>query len=236
MGPARRAAALASGRRLAHGSSGFRDRTVRGVAAHRRLERAGFAPRRSRAPSSPGVPTVMSEPTEPTYDAATIALHWLTAALAIALWVIGQTADWAPRGPLRTGYWSVHVVFGFLLAIVLAIRIVWRGAGGGRRLAGVGAPMLRFLATATHHALYALLLIVVALGIVNAFLRGYNLFDLFHLPQLGDPALRRPVTGWHGLAANILLGLASFHAAAALLHHYVMRDGVLRRMAPALRR
>jgi cytochrome b561 len=44
--------------------------------------------------------------------------------------------------------------------------------------------------------------------------------------------MRRPITQWHGLAANILLGLALFHAAAALVHHYLWRDGVLGRMLP----
>jgi len=36
-----------------------------------------------------------------------------------------------------------------------------------------------------------------------------------------------------GLAANVLLGLALFHAAAALVHHYFWQDGVLGRMLPA---
>ncbi len=36
------------------------------------------------------------------YDRITIALHWSTAALVAVLWVIGQTADWIPDGPLNT--------------------------------------------------------------------------------------------------------------------------------------
>ena len=165
------------------------------------------------------------------YDRTTIVLHWLTAGLVVALWIIGQTADWLPRGALQTGYWSLHVAFGFVLALALAWRISWRGTGG-RRLPAAEAGVLHLLAEATHYALYALLLVVVALGIVNAFVRGYNLFGLFHLPQLGHPALRRPVTHWHGLAANVLLGLAVAHAAAALLHYYGFKDGVLQRMLP----
>jgi hypothetical protein len=54
------------------------------------------------------------------YDRATIVLHWLTAALVVVLWIIGQTADWTPRGPIQTAYWSIHVVLGFVLAIALA--------------------------------------------------------------------------------------------------------------------
>jgi len=85
----------------------------------------------------------------------------------------------------------------------------------------------------THCLLYGLLVAVAASGIVNAFVRGYNMFDLFSLPQLGNLDWRGPITYWHGLAANVLLGLALFHAAAALVHHYFWQDGVLGRMLPA---
>ena len=167
-----------------------------------------------------------------TYDRTTIVLHWVTAVSVILLWIIGQTADWIPDGPVNTAYWSVHVVLGFVLAAVLAWRIVWRGTAG-RRLPAADAGALHVFAKATHYLLYALLLVVVGLGVVNAFVRGYNLFDIVSLPQLGDRALRRPITHWHGLAANILLGLALFHAAAALVHNYLWKDGVLGRMVPA---
>jgi cytochrome b561 len=166
-----------------------------------------------------------------TYDPVTIRLHWITVILVAALWVGGETADWFPRGPLRNGYWSAHVALGFALALLLIGRLIWRGTGG-RRLPASDTGILHVIAEAMHYALYILLLAVITLGIVNAFVRGYNLFGIVSLPQLGDRALRRPITEWHGLAANILLGLACMHAAAALGHHYVLKDGVLRRMLP----
>ena len=174
----------------------------------------------------------MAEQTSGHYDRTTIALHWATATLAVLLWIIGQTADWIPDGPVNNAYWSVHVVLGFGLAIVLLWRVLWRGFGG-RRLPAADIGMLHVFAKATHHLLYVLLLAAVVLGVINAFVRGYNLFSLISLPQIGDRALRRPITQWHGLAANILLGLALFHAAAALVHHYVWRDGLLGRMLPS---
>jgi cytochrome b561 len=175
-----------------------------------------------------------ANPMTPTYDRLTIWLHWATVALVVALWIVGQTGDWLPRGPLQTNYWSMHIVFGFTLAVVLAWRAVWR-LTGGRRLPPVGPPLLQALAKTVHYLLYALMAAVVVLGIVNAFVRGYNLFDLTHLPQIGDRALRRPITDWHGLLANILLALAALHALAALAHRAVLRDGVLRRMMPWLK-
>ncbi len=165
------------------------------------------------------------------YDRTTIALHWITAASVILLWISGQTADWFPDGTVNTDYWSLHVLLGFALAGVVAWRVVWRSSGG-RRLPAADAGPLHALAKATHYLLYVLLFTVVALGVVNAFVRGYNLFDVTSLPQIGDLAWRRPITQWHGLAANIMLGLAAFHASAALAHHYLWRDGVLARMVP----
>ncbi len=165
------------------------------------------------------------------YDRTTIALHWVTAVSVILLWISGQTADWFPDGPVNTDYWSLHVVLGFALAGVIPWRVAWRGSGG-RRLPAADAGPLHALAKATHYLLYAMLITVAALGVVNAFVRGYTLFDVTSLPQIGNLAWRRPITQWHGLAANIMLGLVAFHASAALAHHYLWRDGVLARMVP----
>ncbi len=163
------------------------------------------------------------------YDQTTIRLHWATAILVVTLWIIGQTASWLPRGALRLDYWSIHVVLGFVLALLLIGRLVWRSSGG-RRLPPSEKGLLHFIAEATHVLLYLLLVIVVGLGVINAFVRGYSLFGWVSLPQIGERTLGRPLTGLHGLSSNILLGLALLHALAALGHHYVLRDGVLRRM------
>ena len=168
------------------------------------------------------------------YDAATISLHWITALLVVVLWVIGRTAGSLPRGAFRGGYWSTHVVLGFALAALFLVRIGWRSTAG-RGLPAADAGIVHVLAKASHYGLYLLLLVVLVLGVANAFVRGFHLYGLFSLPQLGDPESRKPITHWHGLVANILLGLAAFHALAALVHHFLLRDGVFRRMMPGPR-
>jgi cytochrome b561 len=40
----------------------------------------------------------------------------------------------------------------------------------------------------------------------------------------------------HEVLANLLLVAIGLHVAAALWHHFVLRDGALARMLPALRR
>jgi cytochrome b561 len=74
------------------------------------------------------------------------------------------------------------------------------------------------------------------LGIAFALLRGDSVFNLFALGPLPlDKSVKDTVGDLHGLIANIILILAGLHSAAALFHHFVRRDGVLRRMIPALR-
>ncbi|MGU3282483.1 cytochrome b [Methylobacterium mesophilicum] len=165
------------------------------------------------------------------YDGGTIALHWLTAVLVLGLWLVGTfLEDLVPKGALRSGIWSAHFDLGFVLTGLVVAFLAWRQAGG--RVLPVEDPgPLHRLAKATHAALYVLLLAIVGLGIANAFVRGVSLGPI-NLPQVGDPEWRRPLTHWHGLAANVLMALTLFHAVAALVHHYLWHDAVLLRILP----
>jgi cytochrome b561 len=89
-------------------------------------------------------------------------------------------------------------------------------------------------AVATHRLLDLLLLIMIALGITNVFAHGFPLFNLWHFPKCGGDEFMRSVNAWYGLIANITITVTLFHSAAALFHHHVIQDGVLRRMWPTL--
>jgi cytochrome b561 len=165
------------------------------------------------------------------YDRRTIRLHWLTAFLVAALWILGQTIDWFPRGTPRGSARSTHIVLGALLAVVVVYRIWWRSTAG-RRLPPADEGFLRLLSIAAHRALYVLLCVTVALGIANAWVRGDAVFGLFRIPSFapGDKALRGTIENLHQLSANVLLGLAGLHALAGLAHYFVWKDRVLQRM------
>ena len=163
----------------------------------------------------------------------TIALHWTTALLVGLLWLVGQTIDFAPSGPLRTDYRSVHILLGVMLIGVFIARLIWR-MRRGRSMPGAGNALMEFVARLTHWALYLLILVALTLGLANVWVRGDVIFNLFTVPPF-DPAnkaLRHLIGDWHALAANAILILAGVHAAAALFHHLILRDGVLRRMLP----
>jgi cytochrome b561 len=169
------------------------------------------------------------------YDRRTIALHWASAALVLLAWGMAQIIDDFPRGPLRIDARSVHFVFGLSLAVVLCLRIAHRAASG-RRLPAADAGFLHVVAKAVHYALYVLMIAQVLLGISWALLRGDSVFNLFAVGPLPlDKSVKDNVGDLHGTIATIILIVAGLHAAAGLFHHYVWRDGTLRRMIPGLR-
>lgn len=169
------------------------------------------------------------------YDGRTIALHWITAVLIAEQWIGARLTD-DFSGTAHLFMRSGHITLGVVLACVLIARIAWRRAGGHRPGTN-DPPLFEALARITHWALYALMTAVVALGLVMVAASGANWFGLIHLPGFapGDRALRHLLKGWHETVANTILVVAGLHVAAALFHHYVWRDGVLRRMLPSWR-
>jgi cytochrome b561 len=168
------------------------------------------------------------------YDATTIRLHWATAALVVLLWSVAQIIDWFPIGPARWNVRSLHMLLGLALGVVLVWRLWWRATRGQRLQPTSGAGNVA--RRAVHAALYALLATVLVLGVANVWVRGDHVFGWFKVPALvvSGLDLRHTVGDLHRVAATTVLALAGLHAAAALVHHFVLRDGILARMLPRL--
>jgi cytochrome b561 len=172
------------------------------------------------------------------YGAIPQVMHWITVALVILAWFLGQFDDIFPKGPARAAALFVHISAGLSVAGLVVLRLCWR-------LADVPPPLERTVlgawldhtARLAHYALYALLIAVPLSGIALQFVRG-DALPLFGLAEIASPlggadrALRRTVKEVHEVAANALIILAMLHAAAALMHHWLLRDRTLVRMLP----
>jgi cytochrome b561 len=90
------------------------------------------------------------------------------------------------------------------------------------------------IAKAVHWGLYVLLASMVVVGMALTWTRGDSIFNLFTLPAFdpGNRALADQVQEVHAAIGWIIVAIAGLHAAAALFHRYVRRDGVLGRMLP----
>lgn len=171
----------------------------------------------------------------PGYGAIAKTLHWLIVALLISQYALGWIMPHVRRNTLPVGLIFWHVSIGMLILVVLALRLVWRLARPVP-LPG-GMPLWQhWAARVSHELLYAALLLQLMLGWANASARGWkvDIFGAAPMPWIV------PAASSFGMAAGdihddfafVLLGLITLHVAAALYHHVVLRDNVLRRMLP----
>jgi cytochrome b561 len=124
--------------------------------------------------------------------------------------------------------WCGELVFAFLV-----VRVGMRMASPPPTPAEMPLWM-EALSQLVQLALYALLYAQPILGWALTNAQGYSVqlpFGL-DLPQLiaADPGWAADFLAWHAAAAWMLAGLIALHVAAALFHHYVRRDDVLRAM------
>lgn len=174
------------------------------------------------------------------YDRVTMALHWATAILVIGQFASAHIWQLFERGtPLRLGLISTHIACGILLAAVIIARICWRLMNRGQLPRAVSG-LQHLAASSVHFLLYGMLICQVALGFTLAWAVNLPLsfFGLFTIPPLLTiaPDVRQTIATLHNGVAWAIIAVAGIHAAAALLHHYVLRDHVLLRMIPQRRR
>jgi cytochrome b561 len=169
-----------------------------------------------------------------TYTAAARVFHWLTAAMVLALIPIGLVMNHIENEALAGFLYDTHRSLGAVLIPVVALRLVWRLTHTPPPLPADLPLLQKFAASATHFALYVLLIVQPMLGWIatSAYRAPITVFWLFPLPPIWpeNRALSEQLFRVHwlvGLAMALLIGM---HIAAALYHQFIRRDGLLLRM------
>ena len=164
-----------------------------------------------------------------------ITMHWLMLALLAAVYACIELREFYPRGSdIREALKTWHFMLGLSVFVLVWFRLAARALPprGPVPRTSSGA-----LAAAGHLALYVLMVAMPVLGwlLLSAEGKAVPFFGLTLPPLTGpDEAVAGRIEGLHttlGAAGYWLIGL---HAMAALFHHYVLRDGALRRMLPGL--
>ncbi len=170
------------------------------------------------------------------YGAVAQLAHWLVFLLVAALFGIAWYMTGLPLGPEKIRIYNLHKSIGALVLLLMALRLLWRQVSPSPRLPEGMADWERAAAHASHALLYGLLLAQPMIGIVHSWSANFPVvvFGLFTLPNLTSPSesLKNSSGALHYWNGWVLLALIALHAAAALRHHFVLRDDVLRRMLP----
>ncbi|MGV3512787.1 MAG: cytochrome b [Novosphingobium sp.] len=166
------------------------------------------------------------------YNAVARTFHALIAALVIFNLVTGIFGEamehiWQP--------FPAHKATGILILLLSLGRLGWRLTWTMPEWPSAMSKLQRSVARVTHIALYALMLIVPMTGWIFSSAGKYplSIYGLFDWPKLAvakGSALAEAAHEGHEVLGFLMAGLFVLHIAAALHHHFIIKDNVLRRM------
>jgi cytochrome b561 len=176
--------------------------------------------------------------TAESYGSLSKFLHWAIVLLILPQYFLVEAAEELPNGLEKLQIMTWHKSLGMLVLMLALVRIAWKimnkGAPGP-----IGNDWQRKAAAAGHGLLYLLILAQPLSGWISSSTGNYpvTLFGWFQFPALvgENPDLHEVMEEVHEVLFFALLTVAVIHVAAALYHHFVLKDGVLRRMLPFTR-
>ena len=161
-------------------------------------------------------------------------LHWLMALLIAIQAAVGWIGTDMARSPAKVDVMTLHKSLGITLLLLALLRLVWRVLHAAPPLPQGSARWERIAARATQMLLYLLLLALPLSGWLAASTTAvpWKLWWFLTWPRLAAPdqALHDRSAGMHEVLVWLLVALLALHVAAALRHHFLLRDNVLRGM------
>lgn len=163
-------------------------------------------------------------------------LHWSIALLVIAMLIGGNLMGDLPNGVDKLKTYALHKSLGLTILALMLLRLIWRFFDP--RPAdppGIGTPA-RMASRLVHASFYLLLIAMPLSGWLYNSASNFPLkwFGLFSVPALSsaDKGLKTIANQAHETISWLILAVLLVHVVAALKHHWVDRDDVLRRMLP----
>jgi len=171
------------------------------------------------------------------YGWPTIILHWLIGIIFIGQFVLGFVMVRIASQRTSFELIQLHKSFGFLLLGLIILRIAWRLGNAAPTLPPSVGTLERRTAPLAHFALYALQIALPLPGWALVSVSTLEIpsmpFDLFVMPNLPLAESDAAEGFWlsaHWYLAYAGMALVAIHVAAALRHHFLLRDNVLTRM------
>ncbi|WP_218311208.1 cytochrome b [Alteromonas antoniana] len=160
-------------------------------------------------------------------------LHWAMAALIISMLLAGL-AMVRSLEPWQLTILTAHKAFGLLAFVLVILRIAIRMKSQTLPLPSSLSRVQKRGAIASHYVLYALMVAMPVSGYLMQYVaaRPVEIFGLFTLPasltaDIESYGLFREI---HGYLAIAFIAMILLHISAALHHHFVRKDSVLKSM------
>jgi cytochrome b561 len=169
------------------------------------------------------------------YPATSKLLHWLVAACVLATAPVAIAMTRIDKGPTQDALYNLHKSLGVLILILMALRLINRLAAGALASETEIERWQKTASSIVHSSLYVLLLAMPVVGYVaNSAYGATPFFGLFELPMIvgKNDGLATQLFTLHRWVGWLVILLVLTHVSAALYHHFVRRDAVLKRMLP----
>lgn len=165
------------------------------------------------------------------------ALHWVIVLGIIAQYFLAEAGESESATAAAMTPMNWHVSLGITLLALAVVRLLWRTIDRTPAWPDTMRGYEKFLAASVHVAFYVLLFAIPISGWLLSSVEGegLTLFGRFDLPPLMAQAGEQReefIEEVHEVLFNVLFALAIVHVIAALKHHFIDRDSVLRRMLP----
>lgn len=168
------------------------------------------------------------------YTRTAVYLHWLVALGLVGTFALGLYMPDLALSPTKLKLYSWHKWAGVSLFVLVLIRLGWRLSHAAPPLPASVPVLLRRVSRLTHGLMYGLMLVIPLSGWLMSSAMGFQTawFGVLPLPDLlaKDEALGERLLMLHQSLNYSLLALVLLHTGAALKHHFIDRDQVLRRM------
>jgi cytochrome b561 len=176
----------------------------------------------------------MSDRAEAGYTGIARLFHCATAALVLVMLPIGIVMANVDVGAAGDTLYHLHRSIGVVLVPLVLARLLYRLRHPPPSLPATIPVFQRQAAHIVHRALYGILLLQALVGWIatSAYRAPILVFWLFELPPIWpvDRRFSDRMFAVHLAIGLVLLALLTIHVGAALYHHFVMKDVVLRRM------
>lgn len=160
--------------------------------------------------------------------------HWLIFLLVLFMLIYGFCLSSIPKKYAGFAF-NIHKLTGLTILCLMILRGLWALANPKPILPGDTLPWQRLAERAVHYSLYFAIIAMPLSGWIGSTASG-------HAPTIGSITLGFPIRqdkaisnlcfNIHGILAIAIIVLVCVHVFAALYHHFIRRDGVLRRMMP----
>ncbi|MBV8578735.1 MAG: cytochrome b [Acetobacteraceae bacterium] len=170
------------------------------------------------------------------YDRFVKAAHWSTLLLIAAAYGVAWMSHAVATKEQHAIFVELHRSLGVTIFALTVFRLAWRWHARIPSLPADLPAIQKVAARVTEYGLYVLMLAQPILGVLhtNAQGRRIDFYFLRELPTIVGPdkVLAKQAIALHDLVAYVLLAIIALHAVAALFHHFVRRDNVLKAMLP----